>query len=90
MKKAAEALAIGSSTVFDETLPRPESSEELEKKPEPSAAEAKVLELHAAAECKGIIACDGRSYLLDIARVTPRDVNFGSVEYDGESMFFFF
>jgi hypothetical protein len=44
---------------------------------------AKEVVLCANEQSKGLMASDGRAYLLDITRVAPRDLNFGDLEYDG-------
>lgn len=40
----------------------------------------KAVELAAGLESKGVLGADGRKYLTDLHRVTPRDVNYKGVE----------
>ncbi|CAN0257426.1 unnamed protein product [Hapterophycus canaliculatus] len=46
-----------------------------EKEEEKEEACTKTVEITGAVEMKGIVGSDGRSYLLDVSRVTPRDAN---------------
>ena len=82
MKKAMERLCHRASCVVargvedeEQTLPATINSNEEDR------AGTDPVSLYGPVECKGILGSDKRFYVLDLVRVTPKDMNFAESEY---------
>jgi protein TIF31 len=90
MKKAGSLLRISEREVQPLGY-EPEELEELRKlevkegKKMPTERNVEPVHVCGPVECKGILGSDGRHYVLDVVRITPRDANFVKGAEAGEA-----